>query len=170
MFRLPVAAALRAGALLLALAAFASPAAAQTTPAPATVQLAREVVIAIGATRAFDGVVPSILQQSLGVFVQQNPDLQKELTETVKGLAPDFEKRVGEIIDIIARVYATRFSEAELKDILAFYRSTTGKKMVSQLPAVLEESYVKTQQWGGKLSEEVVQRLRAEMKKKGHTI
>jgi hypothetical protein len=35
---------------------------------------------------------------------------------------------------------------------------------------VLEESFVKTQEWGGKISEEVVQQLRAEMKKRGHTI
>jgi hypothetical protein len=35
---------------------------------------------------------------------------------------------------------------------------------------VLEESLVKTQEWGGKISEEVVLNLRAEMKKRGHTI
>jgi hypothetical protein len=172
MFRLSIAAGARAIALMMTLAALnVSAQAQQTAPAsPAAVQLARDVVLASGATRAFDGVVPSILQQSLGVFVQQNPDLQKELTATIKGFAPEFEKRVSEIIDIVARVYASRFAEAELKEILAFYRSTTGKKMVSLLPNVLEESFVKTQEWGAKLSEEVVIRLRTDMKKKGHTI
>jgi hypothetical protein len=166
-----VTAAMRAGALLIALVAFGPGAMAQgSTPSPASVQIAREFVLASGATRTFEGVVPTILQQSLGVFVQQNPDLQKQLTETVKSIAPEFEKRGAEIIDLIARVYATRFTEAELKEILAFYRSPVGKKFVVQQPSVLEESFVKTQEWGGKLSEEIVVRLRAEMKKKGHTI
>ena len=168
MFRLNVAAALRAGALLFALTA-ASASVAQTTQS-ANFQLARDVVIASGATRAFEGVIPSILGQSLNVFVQQNPDLTKDLTETVKGMAPDFEKRISEIIDIVANVYATRFSDAELKDILAFYRSASGKKLVAQLPNVLEESFVKTQEWSAKISEQIVIRLRADMKKRGHTI
>ena len=169
MFCLNFSVALRAGALLIALAAFGPPAVAQTASSD-NVQVARDVVVASGATRAFEGVVPSILQQSLGVFVQQNPDLQKDLTESIKSMAPEFEKRVSEIIDLVARVYASRFSEAELKEILDFYRSDSGKKLVTQLPNVLEESFVKTQEWGGRLSEEIVLRLRAEMKKRGHTI
>jgi hypothetical protein len=159
---------LRAGALLiaLALAAVVSAAHAQS----ANVQIAREVVVASGATRAFDGVVPSILQQSLNVYLQQNPDLQKDLTESIKAIAPGFEKRRSEIVDIIASVYATRFTEAELKALLAFYTSAVGKKFVAQLPSVLEESFIKTQEWGGRLSEEIVQSLRVEMKKRGHAI
>ena len=38
------------------------------------------------------------------------------------------------------------------------------------LPNVLEETFVKTQEWGGKLPEEIVRTLRAEMKKRGHAI
>ena len=170
MFRSIVAGALRTGALLVALTALCAPAVAQSAPAPANFQLAREVVLASGATRSFEGVIPSILQQSLSVFVQQNPDLQKELTEATKTIAPGLEKRASEIVDIIASVYATRFSQAELKELLAFYQSTVGKKFVTLLPNVLEESFIKTQEWGGKLSEQVVQQLRAEMKKRGHTI
>lgn len=160
-----------AAVLLAALTAFSTAAVAQSQqPASATVKLAREVVVASGATRAFDGVIPSILGQSLSVFIQQNPDLQKDLTEAMKTIAPQFEKRVEEIIDIVAAVYATRFTEAELKELLAFYRSAVGKKFVAVLPSVLEESFVKTQEWSGKISEEIVIGLRAEMKKRGHTI
>lgn len=170
MLRSTLAGVLRAVALLIALSAFSHALAQTAAPSATNFKLARDFVVASGATRAFEGVVPSILQQSLGVFVQQNPDLQKVLTETVQAMAPEFEKRGSEIIDIIARVYASRFTEAELKQILAFYQSDVGKKFVTLQPSVLEESFVKTQEWGGKLSEEVVVRLRAEMKKKGHAI
>jgi len=171
MLRSTVTGALRALALLAALSAFGTAAFAQAVaPTASAVQIAREVVEASGATRSFAGVVPNILGQSLSVFVQQNPDLTKDLTESVKAIAPTFEKRAGEISDIVARVYATRFTEPELKELLTFYRSAVGKKFVSVLPSVLEESFVKTQEWGGKISEEIVINLRAEMKKRGHTI
>jgi hypothetical protein len=172
MFRSTVADVLRVGALVIAFSGFVGAAQAQQPAQPSAghIQLGRDVVEASGATRAFDGVVPSILQQTLNGVLQQNPDLQKDLVASVQTIRPEFEKRRVEINDIVARIYAQRFTEAELKEILAFYRSATGKKFVAGIPAVLEESFVKTQEWGVKLSEEVVVRLRAEMKKKGHTI
>jgi hypothetical protein len=171
MLRSTVAGALRSFALLTALSAFSPAVLAQSAaPSASGILIAREVVEASGATRSFAGIVPNILGQSLSVFVQQNPDLTKELTEATKTIAPAFEQRTTEISDIVARVYATRFTEAELKELLNFYRSTVGKKFVSILPNVLEESFLKTQEWGGKISEEIVVSLRAEMKKRGHTI
>jgi len=171
MYRSTIAGILRVGALVIALSGITGAAfAQQPTPSAGQIQLGRDIVVASGATRAFDGVVPSILQQALNLFTQQNPDLQKDLTASIQSIAPEFEKRRVEIVDIVATVYAQRFAEAELKEILAFYRSTVGKKFVGELPTVLEQSFIKTQEWGGKLSEQVVTRVRAEMKKKGHTI
>ncbi len=160
---------LRAGtfALMLAVPGLAF---AQAQPSAAQIQAARDVVEASGASRAFDPVIPSILQQAINVFVPQNPDLQKPIVESVQTIAPAFEKRRSEIIDIVARVYAARFTEAELKDLLTFYRSTVGKKFVAEQPVVLEDSFRRTQEWSGKISEEIVTALRAEMKKRGHTI
>jgi hypothetical protein len=143
---------------------------AQAQPTPAQIQVARDVVEASGAARAFDPIIPGILQSAINAFVPQNPDLQKPIVESVQTIAPAFEKRRSEIIDIIARVYAAKFTEAELKELLTFYRSTTGKKFVAEQPAVLEESFRRTQEWSAKISEEIVTALRAEMKKRGHNI
>lgn len=159
----------RAGALALVLAGFCGAAQAQQ-PTPAQIQTAREIVLASGASRSFEPIVPSILQQAIAMFVQQNPDLQKQLTEAAQAIQPEFEKRRDEAIEIVARVYAGRFTEAELKEILAFYVSPVGKKYVTTQPVVLEESFRLVQQWGGKVSEEIVTRMRAEMKRRGHNI
>jgi hypothetical protein len=158
---------LRAAIVTFALTGLAGSAGAQTAN---HLQLARELVDASGATRAFDPIVPSILQQAIAMFVQQNPDLQKQLSDAAVAIRPEFEKRRGEIVELVARVYASRFTEAELKEILTFYRSNVGKKFVNELPGVLDDSFRRTQEWAGKISEEVVSRMRAEMKKRGHTI
>ena len=161
---------LRAGAFALALAGLPGLAAAQAQPNAAQLQVARDIVEASGAARAFDPVIPGILQQAINVFVPQNPDLQKPLLESAQTIAPNFEKRRSEIIDIVARVYASKFTEAEMKELLVFYRSTVGKKFVAEQAAVLQESFRRTQEWSVKISEEIVSALRAEMKKRGHNI
>ena len=53
-------------------------------------------------------------------------------------LRTDLQPRFSEINDEVARLYATNFSEQELKDILAFYQSPAGKKMLTVQPKVIE--------------------------------
>jgi hypothetical protein len=168
--------ALRIGALSIALGMLASgvfaqqPAPKGPPPTAAQVQLARDIIDASGAARAFDGVIPSIMSQAYSGFLQQNPDLQKDLVEAITAIRGDFEKRQPEVVALMAQAYASHFTEAELKELITFYRSPTGKKLVTELPAVLEESFASVRAWGAKTSEEFIGALRAEMKKRGHTI
>jgi hypothetical protein len=75
---------------------------------------------------------------------------------------------VDEVIDATARIYASHFTEDELKQLLAFYQTPLGQKMIAQEPRALDESMVSAGQWADKLSLEVIDSMRAEMKKRGH--
>jgi hypothetical protein len=167
---------IRAGRLCAAALVFglmtsmASAQGAKKAPSPAQVQLAKEIVTATGQSHMFDPVIPSVMQQAYTNLLQQNPDLQKPLFETMKTLQPEFQKRQAEVVDIMANTYASHFSETEMKEILAFYNTTTGKKLVTELPKVAEESLAQARSWGNQLMEQVMARVREEMKKKGHTI
>ena len=143
---------------------------AKTAPTPAQMQLARDIMNASGEARALEPLIPSVMQQAFANFVQQNPDLQKPLVDTMTALQPEFMKLQPEVTDIMAASFATHFTEAELKDILAFYSTPTGKKYVAEMPKVIQESLASAREWGGKLSEKVIARVREEMKKKGHTL
>lgn len=68
----------------------------------------------------------------------------------------------------MARLYATRFTEPELKEVLAFYTSPTGKKLLNEQPQVAELTLKFAQDWSNKLSDEVVGKMREELKKRGH--
>jgi hypothetical protein len=164
---------LRGGLIALSLAA-ALPAAAQQAaappPSPAQVQLARELIESNGSLRALDAIVPNYLEQARRMFAQTNPDLTGPLGEVTAGLQKEFEAKRGEVVDGIAKAYASRFTEAELKELVAFYKTPTGKKFVLTLPAVLQESFERMQAWSAKLSEEMIARIRAEMRKKGHEL
>ncbi|HLL28946.1 MAG TPA: DUF2059 domain-containing protein [Xanthobacteraceae bacterium] len=176
MNRPTIARALRLAALVIALGITVTgvraqqPAPKGPPPSAAQIQLARQIIDASGAARAFDGVIPSVMQQAYASFLQQNPDLQKQLVEAITAIRGDFEKRQPEVVSLMATAYASHFTEAELNELLTFYRSPTGKKLVTELPNVLEESFAAVRQWGAKTSEEFIAALRAEMKKRGYTI
>jgi hypothetical protein len=161
---------LRGGLIALSLAAALPAAAQQAQPSATQVQLARELIESNGSLRALDEIVPNYLEQARRMFAQNNPDLTGPLGEVTVSLRKEFEAKRGEVLDGIANAYASRFTEAELKELVAFYKSPTGKKFVTVLPAVLQESFERMQAWSAKLSEEMVGRIRAEMRKKGHEL
>lgn len=159
----------RAGVVLAALFGLGSAAQAQA-PSASQLKLAQQVVEIQGAERSFDGAIPTILNQIYSQFVQQNPDLDKDISGALRGMLPEFEKRKAEITAILARVYAEKFTEAELKEIIAFYESPTGKKFVGATADIGKQTMGRLQEWSGKVSKDATDRLKAEMKKKGHNL
>ena len=63
-----------------------------------------------------------------------------------------------------------QFSEAELSELLTFYRSPVGKKLVERRQQLLDDGLRGIQAWSAKFSREVEARVRDEMKKRGFTI
>jgi hypothetical protein len=70
----------------------------------------------------------------------------------------------------IVQLYAQRFSEQELKETIAFYKSAAGKKVLTEEPRILDATYARLQQWAIQFQNEVMVRVRAEMKKRGHNL
>src|SRR5690348_4398782 len=113
--------------------AFTAPAFAQQ-PTPAAMATAKEVVTLTGSTAVFAPIVAGVVEQAKLLFLQQNPGLSRDLNEIAAKLRTDLQPRIVEINDEVARLYAIAFTEQELKEILAFYKSSTGKKMLDQQP------------------------------------
>jgi len=151
-----------ASAVLFAAVLASAPASA------ADLKLAREVVEVSGAASSFKDIVPIFLDEAKRTFVRTNPELSKDLDQAIKVVAPEFERRREQLLDQIAGIYAARFTDQELTEIKAFYETPAGVKLVKALPGVLQESYDKTNAWSRQMSQDVVTRLREELKKKGH--
>jgi uncharacterized protein len=158
-----------AAAAVLAFVACASPAVAQQ-PTAGAMATAKELMQVKGATNMFDPLVPGIIESAKNAFLPTNPGLFRELNEVAAILRTQFASRRNEILDEIARLYAQRFSEAEMKEVIAFYKSPVGRKFVADEPEVIDQGLARTQAWSNKLSDDVLNRFRSEMKKKGHDL
>jgi hypothetical protein len=148
----------------------ASPAAFAQGPQPSAAALAtaKELVGITGATALFSPLVAGVVEQSKQLFLQQNPMLQKDLYEIAAQMRTELQPRFVEITNEVAHEYASHFTEQELKDILAFYQSPAGKKMLLEQPKVVNNSMQFAQDWANKLSTEVTAKMRDELKKRGH--
>jgi hypothetical protein len=155
-------------AAMLAVGAVAGSARAQE-PSPAAVNTARELM-ALKGVSMFDALIPGVIETVKNNFIPTNPNLIRELNEVAAQLRQEYAAKRPELHTEVARAYARHFSEQELKDILAFYKSPLGAKMIAQEPLAVEETLKRAQSWANDFSEQVMAKFRSEMKKKGHDI
>jgi hypothetical protein len=146
----------------------AAPVIAQTSPA--ALAAARELVELKGGVQMFDPIVVGVIEQTKGALLQTNPQLSRDLDAVSVQLRTEFAPRREELVAEAAKFYAARFTEPELKEIVTFFRTPTGKKMLVQEPQALDETFTFVQQWAPRVGEDVMNRFRAEMKKKGHNL
>ena len=165
-FFVPVA---RAALLALALVAAAGAAQAQQ-PSPAALASARELMELKGVKSLVEPVVVGVIEQTKATILQTNPGLTKDLDEVSAQLRNEYAPRVAELTYEIVQLYAQRFSEQELKEAIAFYKSAAGRKMLAEEPRILDATYARLQQWAIRFQDEVMTRVRAEMKKRGHNL
>jgi hypothetical protein len=163
------------GLIALAAAAIVRPAAAQAPaavtnphPSPAALLIAKRIVEIKGVKAMFEPVVRGVVEKAKSVFLQTNFMWSKDIEAVAVLMHKEYDPRVNELIDETARVYATHFTEPELKDILAFYQSPLGQKMITEEPKAIDESMLDAAKWADNLSEDVMAKMRAEMKKRGH--
>jgi hypothetical protein len=157
--------------LMLALALSASTGTVRAQqPSAAALATAKELIAVKGGNAIYEPIVPGVIEQARSVFLRTNPTLSKDLNEVTGKLRTEYAPKSAELLNDVAKLYAARFTEQELKDALAFYKTPLGRKMLAEEPAILDQSLKNAQTWANRLSEEVIRKIRAEMKKKGHDI
>jgi uncharacterized protein len=162
--------AVRAALLALALIAVTVSAHAQQKPSPAALKLAQEILDLKNAAALFKPMVPGVIERVKFTLLQTNPALRKDLDAVAANLNKVYAPRTAEMLNEFARAYASNFSEAELKELVAFYRSATGKKSIVAEPQIFEAVISGLRTWQDEFAEEVISSFRAEMKKRGHDL
>ncbi len=133
----------------------------------AAIAAAKEILMLKNARAVYDGAVVSTVQSVKNSLIQSNLNLQRDIEEVSLKLAGDLKGRESQISDAMAQIYANDFTEQELKDLLAFYKSPLGKKSIEQEPKSIEASLNYMRNWGEDLALEVNDLFRKELKKRG---
>jgi hypothetical protein len=122
----------------------AAPKAVATKPADGKTALAIQVMELMN----FDGLLQSMrsqvatsMEQSAGA-ANQCAAAKPEFDEFAKALSDKLTETLmsGDFKTDVAALYAETFDESELNDLIKFYKSPLGKKMIAHLPELTEKS------------------------------
>ena len=136
-------------------------------PTPAALNYANQIFVDIGMKASIDQVVPGMLAQLERNVTSTRPELKDSLHETVLAIEPEFIKTEQGVMADSVKFLASKMTEQELKETLAFYESPAGKKYVALEPSVVQEVGNLARAWRQQLSTDILTRAREEMKKKG---
>lgn len=100
------------------------------------------------------------LTQMLAMQKQQNPNVPDKVWQDFMA-----EVDMNELVELTIPSYDKHFTHDEIKEIIKFFESPIGKKMIVTQPLVMRDSAIEGQKWGMKLASRMAQRL----KDKGYT-
>jgi uncharacterized protein len=163
---------LSAAGLALGLVLTGVPAGAQSPapPSASAIAAAKEILALKNVSAMYAVAVPSVVQRTKDALLQTNLNYQKDLEEVSLIVAKSLAGREKEIGEGMAKIYASDFTEQELKDLLTFYKTPLGQKLLIQEPKTVQASMAYMNQWGQSFAEIVNGQFRAEMRKRGKEI
>ena len=96
-----------------------------------------------------------VMTQMIATFRQTMPNVPQEFWN-------GFEKeiRTNEMIDLVVPIYDRHFTHQDIRELIAFYQSRVGRKLVSQQPDIVRESMGVGQEWGKQLAQRVISKLK----------
>jgi hypothetical protein len=109
-------------------------------------------------THAVDLAVTA-METSLPAQRAANPRIPAVFWDRLLALV---QARRDTLANLFVEIYDRHFSSAELQQMLAFYLSPVGRKLLGEQPAIVRESIIAGQAWGAQLGEEVGRQLAKE--------
>jgi len=108
--------------------------------------------------------------QIIGAVRQSHPDVPPKTFDIIReeiqtGVSEALQGKDG-LINRLVPVYAKHYTHAEIKGLIAFYKTPLGRKSIEVSPVIAQESYATGQDWGQalwpNLRSRIVQRLKME--------
>lgn len=95
-----------------------------------------------------------VIEQMIGMFRQSYTHVPAEFwDEFIAAVDPD------ELVNLVVPIYERHLTHEDVKVLIEFYSTPTGRKLIAAQPQIVEESMLAGQTWGTQLGEEVVRKL-----------
>lgn len=142
----------------------------KAAPDAARLAAARELMEASGSDRQFKAVMPLLGRQMEQAFLRLAPQHSDTIRDAMGKVLDRVVERRGELIKLVAEIYAQKLSLEDLKALTAFYRSGPGARFVAAQPEILKDSAEAGRRWGEAIGREIDTEMRQELKRRGITL
>jgi len=95
------------------------------------------------------------MNQLIGMFRESHTTVPDKFWE-------DFMAEVdpNELVEMCIPSYERHFTHEEIKQLIAFYETPLGKRLIEAQPLIMRECMVAGQQWGQRIGEKVAKKLK----------
>lgn len=103
-----------------------------------------------------------VVTGSTEIATQVMDQLMASLRNVAQDLPEEFwtkfreEVKPTELVELLIPVYEKHLTHEDILQMLAFYESPTGQKVIRVLPAITEQSMEVGQAWGARLGEKIM--------------
>ncbi|MEM0899897.1 MAG: DUF2059 domain-containing protein [Pseudomonadota bacterium] len=101
---------------------------------------ARAAIASINATDLFDTILPEAAEALQASLLQNNPDLEAQISEIVTEQAIAIAARRADLETEVARIYARAIREEDLRAIAEFYNTDAGRALLENGPIATREA------------------------------
>ncbi len=110
-------------------------------------------ITAVQLQQEFNGILKSIIPESSGISEAKKAEMINKINKDINRIVTQYNQRLMEKLDfntIIETVYYPLydkyFTEEDLQAMIDFYKTPTGKKTISVMPQLLQESMQRVSQ------------------------
>ncbi len=101
-------------------------------------------------------IATQLMDQMIDTYKSSNTNVPDEFWESFKNQF-DIQSLQSKLIP----VYAKHYTKDDLKEIIKFYKSDLGKKIIEKTPLISQESYDIGAGWGKEITEKVIEKMKA---------
>jgi uncharacterized protein len=144
-----------------------APVQAQQEIAPEHLAIAREYVDMSDGAGLYEVTLIDLGLDVMRLLIQEDPSLADAAIQAIQVVYDEFIERKGELYNQFARIYAIRFSQEELADILEFYNTEVGQKLLQQNATINQDMQAVLGVWENNARSEFLSRVRAVLRDEG---
>jgi hypothetical protein len=160
----------RPAASLIAALALAVPgmAGAQNAADPVALSKAKALLQVSNLVAMRDQMVGLVEAQIAALVLQANPGAEDKVNRAVADvILPALKRRIPEYLDLAAGVYADHFTRAELDQLVSFYKSPLGQKLVREQDELVPAMTQMSRDWVNRVGNEVLKDAADDFTKRG---
>jgi hypothetical protein len=158
---------LRTIAALLLGIGIALPAAAQNIT-PESLASARELMTLSRSDKFLDQAITTMMPQIAQLLEKANPEKGAVIRSILEEyVLPEMRSSIPDAVDDIAEVYARNFTQDELNEVIAFYKTPVGQKFLDRMPGIMNELNAIGQAWGQRIAIKALRDLAPKFKERG---
>lgn len=157
-----------AAMVVMLLAAAPSIAAAESTVDPVALAKAKELLGVSNLASLRDQMAELVEAQIAALLRDANPGQDDKVDDAVKDLIrPALKRRMPDYLDKAAEIYAGHFTRNELEQLVAFYKSPLGQKLMREQDKLVPAMTAMAKKWVNGVGNAVLKEAAADFAKRG---